>query len=83
MSFETTPSEIIYSSGATGEADLRLIHYNDVYHIEGGCVLIPFSSCPEADHLRQLVLRVQELRVSFRLSITTVPATTLRDSRSC
>lgn len=29
-------SSVTFSSGATGPPDLRLLHYNDVYHIEGG-----------------------------------------------
>ncbi|KAF8253844.1 Metallo-dependent phosphatase [Wilcoxina mikolae CBS 423.85] len=36
MTVDTTPSSVTYSSRATGTPDLRLLHYNDVYHIEGG-----------------------------------------------
>ncbi|KAI5845791.1 Metallo-dependent phosphatase-like protein [Morchella snyderi] len=32
----TSNSSITYSSGAVGEVDLRLLHFNDVYHIDAG-----------------------------------------------
>ncbi|KAG0643879.1 Metallo-dependent phosphatase-like protein [Tuber brumale] len=31
---DTATESITYSSGATGEPDLRFLHYNDVYHID-------------------------------------------------
>jgi hypothetical protein len=33
-SIETDGSSVTYSSERTGAPDLRLIHYNDVYHVE-------------------------------------------------
>ncbi|KAL7271992.1 hypothetical protein RUND412_005216 [Rhizina undulata] len=34
MTTSTANSSITYASGATGDVDLRLLHYNDVYHID-------------------------------------------------
>ncbi|KAI5797644.1 Metallo-dependent phosphatase-like protein [Geopyxis carbonaria] len=36
MPIENAPSSATYASGAEGPVDLRLLHYNDVYHIEAG-----------------------------------------------
>lgn len=38
MSLDDSPSSksITFASGRTGPPDLRLVHYNDVYHIEAG-----------------------------------------------
>lgn len=33
-SIETEGSSVTYSSERAGVPDLRLIHYNDVYHVE-------------------------------------------------
>ncbi|KAL7272837.1 hypothetical protein RUND412_004334 [Rhizina undulata] len=34
MTTSTANSSITYASGATGDVDLRLLHYNDAYHID-------------------------------------------------
>jgi len=42
MAIEDAPSSITYASGAAdGAPDLRILHYNDVYHIDQG-YMIPF-----------------------------------------
>ena len=40
---ETDGLSVTYSSDRTGPPDLRLIHYNDVYHVEYALLSIPFS----------------------------------------
>lgn len=40
-SIETDGSSVTYSSERTGVPDLRLIHYNDVYHVECVNTLYP------------------------------------------
>ena len=38
MTLDNTPSSVTFSSGASGQPDLRFLHYNDVYHIDSGWV---------------------------------------------
>jgi hypothetical protein len=40
---ETDGLSVIHSSDRTGSPDLRLIHYNDVYHVE---YALPLSFSP-------------------------------------
>lgn len=37
---ETDGLSVTYSSDRTGSPDLRLIHYNDVYHVEYALFLL-------------------------------------------
>jgi hypothetical protein len=41
-SLDTDGLSVTHSSNRTGSPDLRLIHYNDVYHVEYA-VLSPFA----------------------------------------
>lgn len=38
MTLDNIPSSATFSSGASGQPDLRFLHYNDVYHIDSGWV---------------------------------------------
>jgi 5'-nucleotidase len=42
---EISTSSVTYSSGASGPPELRLLHYNDVYHIDAGCVILNHHYC--------------------------------------
>lgn len=42
-SLEVDGLSVTYSSDRTGSPDLRLIHYNDVYHVEYA-LLLPWAS---------------------------------------
>lgn len=44
MSVADSGSSITHSSDRTGTPDLRLIHYNDVYHVEYVCTTISLFS---------------------------------------
>lgn len=41
---ETDGLSVTYSSDRTGAPDLRLIHFNDVYHVEYALVFLPLLS---------------------------------------
>jgi hypothetical protein len=45
-SLDSDGLSVTYTSGRTGAPDLRLIHYNDVYHVEYALVLSTFADCP-------------------------------------
>lgn len=42
---ETDGLSVTYSADRTGSPDLRLIHYNDVYHVEYALISPSFLSC--------------------------------------
>lgn len=46
---DTDGSSVTYASDRTGIPDLRLIHYNDVYHVEYD----PSCLSPVAEYLEQ------------------------------
>lgn len=49
---DTDGLSVTYSSDRTGSPDLRLIHYNDVYHVEYALLL---PCIPQSFPLRSLL----------------------------
>lgn len=43
---ETDGLSVTYSADRTGSPDLRLVHYNDVYHVEYALISPSFLSLP-------------------------------------
>ena len=53
---ESDGLSVTHASDRTGNPDLRLIHYNDVYHVEYEWPILRRSFCPSKENASLILL---------------------------